>query len=107
MDKKKITVQEIVEQCSNTLARNVKVYMGAYEVKTQKDFVEMMRKLGGFTEMTRTVIGPQPPALPNAIGMPENLDWYIWDIKDRLKGYIIETAKLKLQIEQVEQAQHA
>lgn len=82
-----------------TVLCNIRMYSAAYEVKTEEDFVNMMRKLGGFTAMIQTAIGKQPYEANNEIGMATNPAYWVWVVKQDMISEIRMHVQLGLQKE--------
>lgn len=59
-------------------------------IRTEEQFVGMMRKLGGYSELIKENIGPEPDQKRNEIGMPTTPEGLIWLFKDQVAGVIRE-----------------
>ncbi len=79
------TREELEKQIAAAVLCNIRIYRTAY---ADISFETMMRKLGGFTSMIETVIGPAPAAEENSIGMATSHDYWLWAVKTDLKEVI-------------------
>lgn len=96
------TRETLVKEIAAQTLCNIRTYRSANNAYDEADFVKMMRRLGGYSSMIETVIGPAPAAQENSIGMGTSDAYWVWAVKNDLKEDIRQRVQGSLHNEYVE-----